>query len=130
MTKYIFNKDYETQVRTSVVGGTGTGTRQIKIIKGTIVDGEEVSKGLTNIKHETTNLSVDSSFLSPYVPYDSSGINPKGMYTPKTEVKSEPNKDVVLVKKTTQGVFTTGNVILVILVLGATFGVLKYKKII
>ncbi len=121
MTKYIFNKDYETQVRTSVVGGTGTGTRQIKIAKDTIVEGEEISKGLTSIKYDMLTLSVDSSYLNPYIAPE---------VTVKSEVKDEIKKTVVSTKNTIGSIFTLKNVVLISLVLGAALGALRYKKII
>ncbi len=124
MEKYIFNKDYETQVRTSVVGGTGTGTRQIKIAKDTIVDGEEVSKGLTSIQHEGNNISIDSSYLDLY-------SAPRSIHeTPKSTVKGEVKAKIDSIKKESQNIFTTKNVVIISLVLGAALVVLRYKKII
>ncbi len=121
MTKYIFNKNYETQVRASVVGGTGTGTRQIKIAKDTIVDGEEASKGLTSIKYESTDLNVDSSYLDIY-------SAPRSISNTVKEVIADKEKKAV--KKTTETIFTFKNIALISLVLGAALGVLRYKKII
>ncbi len=121
MTKYIFNKNYETQVRTSVLGGTGTGTRQIKIAKDTIVDGEEVSKGITSIQYEGSNISVDSSYLDIY----SAPRSIRNAASNSSEVKVSSAKTV-----SKNNIFTTRNVVISLLLGTAIVMALKYKKII
>lgn len=72
MAKYIFNKDYETQIRASLEGNpNATGTKQIKIPSGTKVDAElispdptvKMSSRLFSVKYNGINLSVDGSYL-------------------------------------------------------------------
>jgi len=126
MEKYKFNKDYETQIRAAVVGGTGTGTKQIKIAKDTIVDGEVLSKGLVSISNDGINLSVDASYLDLYKPVETKiSDSDKGK---KEDVKTEIKKESV--KKVSTSVFTTKNIVIATIVIGGVFYFLKYKKII
>jgi hypothetical protein len=126
MEKYKFNKDYETQIRAAAVGGTGTGTKQIKISKDTIVDGEVLSKGLVSISNDGVNLSVDASYLDLYKPVETKiSDSDKGK---KEDVKTEIKKESV--KKVSTSVFTTKNIVIATIVIGGVFYFLKYKKII
>jgi hypothetical protein len=63
MAKYIFNKDYETQVRISD-NGTSKGTKQVKILKGTSIEGQLVEGSeLISLVYNGNKLSVDKSNL-------------------------------------------------------------------
>lgn len=144
MAKYIFNKDYETQIRASLEGNpSATGTKQIKIPSGTKVDAElispdptvKMSSRLFSVNYNGINLSVDGSYLTVENGYDGSGINPNGMYTAKDD-----NQGTVAVKtndtpkgstkKVSTSIFTTKNVFIGLLVIGGTIYFLKYKNII
>lgn len=128
MEKYKFNKDYETQIRAAAVGGTGTGTKQIKISKDTIVDGEVLSKGLVSISNDGVNLSVDASYLDLYKPEEMKKATSenKGLVA-----EVEPNiKKKETVKRVSTSVFTTKNIVIATIVIGGVFYFLKYKKII
>jgi len=124
MEKYTFNKDYETQVKTASLEGTGSGTRQIKIAKYTIVEGEVLSKGLVNINYEGLGLSVDSSYLDLLTRKDP--INPsKGADKIVLTINPKPS-----INKSSNTIFTVKNITLTLVVLGVAYGVLKYKKLI
>lgn len=130
MGKYIFNKDYETQIRVASNTGIGTGTRQVKIAKGVIVDGESISTGLTSIKYGGLDLNIDSSYLDP----TNSGIVP-----PSIAIKNN-NQGTVAVKtndnpkgstkKVSASIFTTKNVVIGLFLIGGTIYFLKHKNII
>lgn len=144
MAKYIFNKDYETQIRASLEGNpNATGTKQIKIPSGTKVDAElispdptvKMSSRLFSVNYNGINLSVDGSYLTVENGYDGSGINPNDMYTIKDD-----NKGTVAVKttdaikgstkKVSGSVFTTKNIVIGLLLVGGTIYFLKHKNII
>lgn len=136
MTKYFFNKDYETQVRISD-NGTSKGTKQVKIPKGTSIEGQLVEGSeLISLVYNENKLSVDKSYLTLNIPYDGSGINPNGMYS-----ATDDNKGMVAVdssnnevKKTTKEVstsfFTTKKIIIGLLLVGGTIYFLKHKNLI
>lgn len=72
MAKYTFNKNYETQIKVfssnvseGMVGGdSSTGTKQLKILKGTNIEGSlDKKSGLVNIIYDGNNILVDNSFL-------------------------------------------------------------------
>lgn len=128
MEKYKFNKDYETQIRAAAVGGTGTGTKQIKISKDTIVDGEVLSKGLVSISNNGVNLSVDASYLDLYKPEEMKKATSenKGLVA---EVKSDSEKKVS-VKKETKKPLSVKNVVIVLALAGGIIYFLKHKNII
>ena len=124
MEKYTFNKDYETQVRTASLEGVGTGTRQIKILKGTVVEGEVLSKGLVNIKYEELNLSIDSSNLD-LVPLKVVGKPIKKADKIVLTINSKAS-----INKSSNAIFTVKNIAVTLVVLGVAYGILKYKKLI
>lgn len=128
MEKYKFNKDYETQIRAAAVGGTGTGTKQIKIAKDTIVDGEVLSKGLVSISNDGINLSVDASYLDLYKPEEMKKATSenKGLVA---EVKSDSEKKAS-VKKETKKSLSVKNVVIVLVLAGGIIYFLKHKNII
>lgn len=137
MGKYIFNKDYETQIRVSIEGNpNATGTKQVKIPKNTIVEGKLVEGSeLISLTYDGKSLMVDKSNLSDYKPYDGSGINPNGIYTVKDDNKGTvavKTNDATKgsVKKVSNSIFTTKNVIIGLLVIGGTIYFLKHKNII
>lgn len=136
MSKYIFNKDYETQVRISD-NGTSTGTKQVKIPKGTSIEGQLVEGSeLISLVYNGNKLSVDKSYLDLNIPYNGSGINPKGLYS-----MEDNNKGVVAVdskgkelkgsiKKASISIFTTKNIVIATIVVGGVIYFLKHKNII
>lgn len=128
MEKYKFNKDYETQIRAAAVGGTGTGTKQIKIAKDTIVDGEVLSKGLVSISNDGINLSVDASYLDLYKPEElkKASSENKGLVA---EIKSDSEKKVS-VKKETKKNLSIKKVVIGLAVVGGIIYFLKHKNII
>lgn len=128
MEKYKFNKDYETQIRATAVGGTGTGTKQIKIAKDTIVDGEVLSKGLVSISNDGINLSVDASYLDLYNPEElkKASSENKGLVA---EIKSDSEKKVS-VKKETKKNLSIKKVVIGLAVVGGIIYFLKHKNII
>lgn len=65
MAKYIFNKDYETQIRASLEGNpSATGTKQVKIPKGTSIEGKLVEGSeLISLVYNENKLSIDKSYL-------------------------------------------------------------------
>ena len=135
MGKYIFNKDYETQIRVASNTGVGTGTKQIKIAKNVVVDGNPISSGLTSIKYDGLDLNIDSTYLDEYKGYDGSGINPNGMYTKKDDnkgtVATKENEAVKgSSKRVTTSVFTTKNIVIATIVIGGMIYFLKHKNII
>lgn len=129
MAKYIFNKDYETQIRVSVEGNTtATGTRQVKIPSGTKIEGKLVEGSeLISLTYDGRNLMVDKSYLSPD---EVSQIVIKD--DNKGTVATDVNGKAVTtsVKKVSESIFTTKNVVIGLLVIGGFVYFLKHKNLI
>lgn len=138
MAKYIFNKDYETQVRVKGLDGKGTGTKQLKITKGTLVEGTEVApdpsvrmiRPLIKINYQGNDITIDSSYLDYDIKNDDRGIVPPNLF------KKDDNKNVVAPKSNKSSlrsgitsVFTTKNIVITAIIIGGVV-YLKHKKII
>lgn len=126
MAKYIFNKDYETQIRVSVEGNpNATGTKQVKIPSGTKVEGKLVEGSeLISLVYDGKTLMVDKSYLKqdeviePVIKDDNKGT---------VAINSNSNGST---KKVSGSIFTAKNIVIGLLLIGGTVYFLKYKNII
>ncbi len=128
--KYIFTKELSTG--TFVPSGLGIATSMVNFKKGDIIEGRFVhNEGQSESDYVETatpkgivRISFNNREGSAIIPY-----NPIPTENKKVENSGNSNKSKLSTDKS-DSLFTTKNIVIGIAVIGAVFGLLKWKKII